>query len=234
MKWIAGISIAAALAGAWVAVSAEPAPSGGTVAGRVIVRESGKPAKRDEVWAYLVEDGRRHRPRTPAAKSEKRAIRQKHLQFTPHVLVVPVGTEVAFPNDDADEHNVFSPTDPPGVFDLGRSRDPKGKTKTFADAGEIAIYCDIHVQMWARIKVVDTDPRFIVQVGADGRFSIRDVPPGAYKLHVWTYASDEVIDKVSVTAGETVTAFDQNLQLGTMPPHRRLDGSEYPPKGYPP
>ena len=39
-------------------------------------------------------------------------------QFSPHVLVVPVGSTVAFPNHDPFNHNVFSLSEE-NPFDLG-------------------------------------------------------------------------------------------------------------------
>jgi plastocyanin len=211
-----------------LAAPASDAPYAGTIAGRVLVFDHGKPVQRDDVWVYL-EDVRH--PRTHAAANVSTAeIRQQGCQFSPHVLVVPVGTTVAFPNYDREEHNVFSPTDPPGQFDLGRyNTDHKGKLHEFDDAGEMEIYCDIHKQMWARVKVVESS---IMQKVVDGQFTLRDVPAGTYKLHAWTYDSAEVVDRVVVTDGATVTTSDQHLQLGAPKLHVRKDGTSYPSGQY--
>lgn len=200
--------------------------AGATIAGHVKVLENGQPAKRDEVWVYLEQvHPRRKRPKDSPPNRE---IRQEKEQFTPHVLVVPVGTTVTFPNFDRQEHNVFSPTDLE-QFDLGRyNTDHSGKSHEFGSPHEVEIYCDIHKDMWARVKVVDADPRFIVKVDASGSYSFTGVPAASYKLHVWTYASDEVVEKLDVTDGATVTAPESHLQLGKMPPHWRKDGSSYP------
>jgi len=203
---------------------------GGRVTGQVIAVDDGKAVQRDEVWVYL--EQLRPRRRHPASSSPppQREIHQHHLQFEPHVMVVPVGTVVAFPNDDDQEHNVFSPTDPPGQFDLGRyNTDRKGKPHAFEDVGEIEIYCDIHIKMWARIKVVDADLRWIAKVRPDGSFAFDGVPPGSYKLHSWSYDSAEVVEPIEVTAGATVTTGEQHLQLGKQHMHTRKDGRPYGP-----
>ena len=202
--------------------------STGSVSGRVVVVENGHAVKRDEVWVYL-QDAHARRGHRPATKPDPREIRQQNEQFTPHVIVVPAGTVVAFPNLDKIEHNVFSPSDPPGQFDLGRyTTDPKGKTWEFDDPAEVEIYCDIHKEMWARVKVVATDARWIVPVSADGNFTIAGVPPGKYKVHAWTYDSDEVIDDVTVDAGPVQVA-EMHLQLGKLrsQSHLRKDGTPY-------
>jgi plastocyanin len=198
----------------------------GNVTGHVLVFEDGKPAKRDEVWVYLeaVSPRRRSGSTTPPA----REIRQVKERFVPHALVVPVGTTVAFPNWDHQEHNVFSPTDPPGQFDLGRyNEDHKGKAHTFEDPAEMQIYCDIHKNMSAFVKVVETDEHWIAKVGVDGNYAISDVPPGTYKVHVWTYASSEVIKSVAVASDQSVTAAEAHVTLGKIPSHLRKDGSQY-------
>jgi plastocyanin len=205
-------------------------PSGGTVTGRVLLLDNGHQTKPDDVWVYL-QDVRRHRAHTSSTTTlPPQQIRQENEEFVPHVLVVPVGTVIAFPNLDKIDHNVFSPTDPP--FDLGRyPTDPKGKTQKFEDAYDIEIYCDIHKSMWARVKVVDTDPRWIVAVDADGKFTIADVPPGTYKLRAWIHDSDEVTETVVVAPGGTSTV-ELHLQRGKMRPHLRKDGTAYPSAQY--
>jgi plastocyanin len=214
---------------ALVARDASSAPAGGTLTGRVQVVENGKAAQRDEVWIYL-EHVRPRWTRDDKATLPAREIRQEKEQFSPHVLVVPVGTTVSFPNYDHQEHNVFapSPKEAPG-FDVGRyNTDHKGKSHLFEDTADFQIYCDIHKQMWARVKVVDTDPRLIVKADASGSYTLTGVPAGSYKLHVWTYDSVEIIKKIAVTDGATVTADDAHLQLGKTLTHFRKDGSEYP------
>jgi plastocyanin len=208
-----------------LAAPASDATHVGAITGRVLVFDHGKPAQRDDVWVYL--EAVPHARARATANAPIQEIRQTGCQFSPHVLVVPVGTTVAFPNYDHEEHNVFSPTDPPGGFDLGRyNTDHKGKLHEFDDAGEMEIYCDIHKQMWARVKVVESSIRKTVD--ADGRFTLSDVPAGTYKLHVWSYDSAEVIDKVVVPDGETVPTSDQHLQLGDSKLHTRKDGTSYP------
>lgn len=210
-------------------LGAGPDPAtGGTIAGTVVAVESGKVVKRDEVWVYLeqVKPRRRHSTTTPPA----REIKQQGKEFKPHVLVVPVGTVVAFPNYDVDEHNVFSPTDPPGQFDLKRyATDHKGRSHQFDDTGEIEIYCDIHAEMSARVKVVDTELKWIAKVAPNGTYSFENVPPGTYKVHSWSENSEEVVTSVEVTAGASATVGEQHLQLGKPHAHRRIDGSSYPP-----
>jgi plastocyanin len=218
--------ILALLAIVFAADSRAQPVAGGTVTGRVRAVHNGKVVKRDEVWVYL-EALDKPQLRAPG-EYPAREIRQQREQFVPHVLVVPVGTTVWFPNFDREEHNVFSPTSP--TFDLGRyNTDKKGKSWRFDDPGEHAIYCDVHKQMWARVKVVHADTQLIAPVAGDGTYAIHGIPPGKYKVHAWSYASAEVVEPVVVSDGGTATVPTMNLQLDDLRPHQRIGGSSYPP-----
>jgi plastocyanin len=206
--------------------------SAGSVSGKVLLLDGGKVVTHDDVWVYLVAvKPRRVRSATPPKDGE---IRQVKERFDPHVLVVPVGTTVWFPNYDHQEHNVFSPTDG-ADFDLKRyNEDHKGKPQKFDSAADVEIYCDIHKCMWARVKVVDADSSWIANVDASGKFQITGVPAGTYQLHAWTYDGDDQKQTIEVKAGAAVEVPEIHLQLRKMKSHRRLDGSEYPPGQYTP
>src|SRR6476660_7415885 len=56
--------------------------------------------------------------RQAAAVAGSAAIRHKNKTFLPHVIAVPAGSSVAFPNDDSIFHNAFSLSQPE-PFDMG-------------------------------------------------------------------------------------------------------------------
>jgi len=210
--------------------------TGGTVRGRIRIVDQGKVvASRPDLYVYL--EPTRHRGRTLPGSGRTAEIRQQMKggspEFVPHVLVVPTGTVVSFPNYDIQEHNVFSPSDPPGQFDLGRyTTDHKGKTREFDEPAEVDIYCDIHKQMSAKIKVVDT--AYIVAVGATGEFVFDHIAPGTYKVIGWLPDNKDEArspERVTVTEGGTVQLGSElHLQLDvvTPKPHTRKDGTQYP------
>lgn len=107
---------------------------------------------------------------------------QKNKTFTPHLLVVPVGSSVAFPNADPFFHNVFSLFDG-RRFDLGLYEAGSTRSVMFSREGVSYIFCNIHSEMSAVVISLATpqygfaDPR--------GVFHLKDVPNGDYDLHVW-------------------------------------------------
>jgi hypothetical protein len=102
--------------------------------------------------------------------------------FTPHLLVVPVGSTVIFPNADPFFHNVFSLFDGKR-FDLGLYEAGSSKEVPFTREGVSYIFCNIHPQMSAVVLAIST-PLYAI-VDDSGDFAVHDVPPGNYTLHVW-------------------------------------------------
>jgi plastocyanin len=106
---------------------------------------------------------------------------QKNRMFTPHLLVVPVGGVVYFPNADPFFHNVFSLFNGKR-FDLGLYEAGTTREETFSREGVSYIFCNIHPEMSAVILVLGTP--YYALVDSTGVFRMR-VPAGEYELHVW-------------------------------------------------
>jgi plastocyanin len=192
----------------------------GTVAGTVELQRKGSPRRdHSDVVVYL--EGARA---AKASASEGQEVRQRNLTFVPALTVVTVGTEVSFPNDDRVFHNVFSMSRG-NRFDLGLYRAGSAKSVTFNRPGVVDVYCNIHPQMVAVIKVLDTDHYAVT--GADGRFRIANVPPGTYTLVAWQRHGRAHRGQVTVTAGGR-TEVNLELEQGSRPRrHLRKDGTPY-------
>jgi plastocyanin len=107
---------------------------------------------------------------------------QKNKMFTPHLLVVPVGSSVAFPNADPFFHNVFSLFDG-RRFDLGLYEAGSTRSVVFSREGVSYIFCNIHSEMSA-VVISLTTPLYAI-ADQEGVFHLKDVPDGEYELHVW-------------------------------------------------
>jgi plastocyanin len=214
--------IAAALLGA----DSAP-PRGGTVEGSVATVLKGNAYPRKHVYVYLEQLDAKKRNTKPGA-GKKFEIRQIKREFVPRVLVVPVGATVFFPNLDKENHNVFSPTDP--VFDLGRyPTDKKGKSHVFEDDEEFDIFCDVHQQMWAKVKAVDS-PYWTRVV--DGKFTFANIPAGKYKVVAWTPNSAPSKSGVVVVSEGASVKLDRELHLQVTKRsgcHKQKTGTNYPP-----
>ena len=107
---------------------------------------------------------------------------QKNKRFLPHMLVVPLGAVVEFPNRDPFFHNVFSMFEGKR-FDLGLYEAGSTRTVTFNKPGVSYIFCNIHPEMSAVIIVTGT-PYYAISNRA-GEITINGVQAGAYRLEVW-------------------------------------------------
>jgi len=107
---------------------------------------------------------------------------QKNRMFTPHLLVIPVGSVVAFPNADPFFHNVFSLFNGKR-FDLGLYEAGKSKDVVFSREGVSYIFCNIHPEMSAVVLALST-PYFAI-AGQDESLLLDNIPAGDYEIHVW-------------------------------------------------
>lgn len=128
---------------------------------------------------------------------------QRDKMFTPHLLVMPVGSTVSFPNKDPFFHNVFSFFNG-RRFDLGLYQSGQSRSVVFNRAGVSYIFCNIHPEMSAVILTLDTP--YYGLADEHGKLSITGVPPGSYTLQVWSEAtSPEAMQllsrRVTVTEG---------------------------------
>jgi plastocyanin len=108
---------------------------------------------------------------------------QKNKSFEPHILVVPAGSMVEFPNRDPFFHNVFSLFEGKR-FDLGLYEAGTSRMVRFDRPGISYIFCNIHPEMSAVVVTVAT-PWWAIS-NRDGQVSLVDVPYGRYILHVWS------------------------------------------------
>jgi plastocyanin len=128
-----------------------------------------------------------------------KVITQQGKTFVPRVLVVPVGTKVAFRNDDPIFHNIFS-LSKPNEFDTGLYKQGATYTQTFRHPGAVQLLCNIHASMLGFVVVVDTP--YYAQSDATGAFTIKGVPPGEYQLEIWHEAAAKpTVERITVGAG---------------------------------
>jgi plastocyanin len=156
---------------------------------------------------------------------------QRNKTFSPHLLVVPVGADVKFPNHDPVFHNVFSLFEGKR-FDLGLYEAGSSRTTRFDRPGVSYIFCNIHPEMGAVVIALRT-PYYAVSDG-NGKLAIADVPAGRYTLHVWHEAAPS--DALNQLERE-VTISEEAHSLGTIRltlpqiqsvAHKNKYGQDYP------
>ena len=133
---------------------------------------------------------------------------QDKKQFVPQVLVVPVGSEVRFPNRDTVRHHVYS-FSPAKKFELKLYAGTPTQPVRFDQPGVVVLGCNIHDQMVAWMLVLDTP--YYAQSNATGQVQLSAVPTGSYRLRTWhsvlpggAPALDQALDVTAAGAKVTV------------------------------
>ena len=107
---------------------------------------------------------------------------QQNIAFAPHLLIVPVGAVVKFPNFDQVRHHVYS-FSTPKKFELKLYGRDETKSVQFDKPGVVAIGCNIHDSMSAFIFVSATP--YVAITDAAGRVTLNVAPSGRATLAVW-------------------------------------------------
>lgn len=143
---------------------------------------------------------------------------QKDMQFTPFVLLVPVGAEVAFPNLDPILHHVysFSPAKP---FELKLYGRDETRRVRFDKPGLISVGCNIHDDMTGFIRVVDTP--FAAKTDTHGQAVVTGLPAGAVTVRIWhpylKAVRNEMVRAVTLPAsGEATLSLAVDLRPAPM------------------
>jgi hemoglobin len=173
-------------------------PALGTLTGTLLI--DGKAPSGIGVVMLWPEKGAKKR--TP----KQRIIEQRGKAFAPHVMAVPVGSTISFPNFDPIFHNVFSLSKTKS-FDLGMYKNGETREMKVDKPGIIRLGCNLHASMSAYLIVVDA-PHYII-ADADGTFNFKSLAPGKYKVQAWNERSgDPVTSTVTIKEGANETKLD--------------------------
>ncbi|HEY2753197.1 methylamine utilization protein [Phenylobacterium sp.] len=143
-------------------------------------------------------------------------VEQRDMQFRPFVLIVPVGSEVSFPNHDPFKHHVYS-FSPAKTFELKLYGHDDTRRVRFDRLGVVSLGCNIHDDMSGFIRVVDTP--YAAKTDVHGEALIHGVPAGPAKLAVWhPYLRDghDLVRDVTASAGGSTFTVTVDLKPAPM------------------
>ncbi|MBL8136569.1 MAG: carboxypeptidase regulatory-like domain-containing protein [Acidobacteria bacterium] len=136
--------------------------------------------------------------------SEPVVIDQQRCWYTPRVVGVRVGQPFQVLNSDPLLHNVRAEAAINQPFNQGQPVQGVRYSHTFStDEVMVALRCDVHAWMNAWVGVMN-HPYFAV-TGADGTFSLPNLPAGTYTVEAWHEAAGTTTGTVTVTAQGTAT-----------------------------
>ena len=130
-----------------------------------------------------------------------------HCMFSPRVQGASVGQQIKISSEDPVLHNTHPQNSVTNATIYNIALPFKGFSVTKplpANPQLIKVKCDAHE--WMHAWIWEFDHPYFATTGDDGRFTIKDVPPGTYTLVAWQEAAGEKSISVTVAAGKTVTA----------------------------
>jgi plastocyanin len=170
-------------------------------------------------------------PVTPVHQTSYKLV-QKDKMFTPHLLVVPTGSQVEFPNQDPFFHNVFSLFNGKR-FDLGLYESGTSRSVRFDREGVSYIFCNIHPEMGAIVLALNTP--YYGTSNESGTVTLHNVPPGTYRLNIWSETGQlinpNMPQRTVQVSTDTVHLGDIDLQptTNTLADHKNKFGEDYGP-----
>ena len=109
---------------------------------------------------------------------------QRGCIYIPHVLGVMVDQDVKILNSDGILHNVNVGATENRGFNLGM---PKGTTEAVKSFSRpefpIDVKCNVHP--WMKAYIVVFEHPFFSVTAEDGKFTIKNLPPGTYEVEAW-------------------------------------------------
>jgi|SRR5665213_1520686 len=121
--------------------------------------------------------------KSTGASAPPAVLDQKGCVYVPTIFAVQTGQKIIVKNSDPCVHNIHTKPTVAGNPESNQVQMPGGADLTFTfDKPEnfLKFQCDVHPWMFAWVTVVDS-PYFCVS-DKDGKFTIKNVPPGKYTL----------------------------------------------------
>ncbi len=139
-----------------------------------------------------------------AAPSDPLALVNDHCMFSPRAQGAMVGESVKISSNDPVLHNTHPQNAETNATIYNIALPFKGFSVTKplpGSPGLIKVKCDAHE--WMHAWIMELEHPYYATTGADGHFTIKDVPPGTYTLVAWHEAAGEKSEPVVVAAGQT-------------------------------
>jgi plastocyanin len=141
------------------------------------------------------------KPAAREAAHAKLKLDQQACQFVPHVIAAEVGSILDVVNSDPVLHNVHATENDAKAFNYAMPIKGQIVPTRLKTVGLLKLKCDVHPWMRADVQVLPTSAFSVT--GEDGSYLIDGVPPGHWKLHLWTERLGERDEEVDVVAGQT-------------------------------
>ena len=108
---------------------------------------------------------------------------QKKCRYEPHVLAMPVDSELKIHTSDPVNHNIHTYSFDNDPINIMFTPNQEAYSQEIEEPEIIKVECDLH--SWMTAWVVVTPNSYFAVSSDDGSYEVPDVPPGKYKLTAW-------------------------------------------------
>ena len=146
--------------------------------------------------------------KSTGASAPSVVIDQKGCLYTPTIVAIQTGQKLVVKNSDNCVHNVHDKPTADGNQESNNVQMPGGADLTYTFAKPepfLKFQCDVHPWMFAWVTVVDS-PYFSVS-DKDGKFVIKNVPPGKYTIEAAHRKLGAQTQEVEVKDGDVTVNF---------------------------
>jgi len=116
-------------------------------------------------------------------KTGEHKLDQKKCRYEPHVIAMPVDSELKIHTSDPVNHNIHTysfENDPMNIMFIPNQEE---YSQEMEEAEIIKVECDLH--NWMTAWIVVTPNGYSDVSSSDGTFLISNIPPGKYELTAW-------------------------------------------------
>ena len=125
---------------------------------------------------------------------------QKECRYAPHVLLVPVNSELSILNNDGILHNFHSLSTKNPIINKPQPKFKKVMKEKFSNPEVIKVVCDAHAWMSGWL-IITEHPYYAISDG-QGKFLLEGIPPGEFTLKIWHEVLKETTQKIRVAPSE--------------------------------
>jgi plastocyanin len=198
---VASVAAAPAASASASEAAALPVPPPSIPRGNIVGAVTTKPVALQGQAVVYLEDGPKE---DVPSHMQALTISNRQMNFIPFVGVVAVGGKVVFTNEDPFPHNVFSPDNE--KFNMGNIPQNGAHARTFKNPGAYSLLCNLHPGMLGYLLV--TPSTWWAKTDAKGKFVMKHVPNGTYKVTAWAPRQAPTTQSVTVADGDTTINFD--------------------------
>lgn len=126
---------------------------------------------------------------------------QKGCRFDPHVFIVPEGGKFRVSNTDPVAHDIRGFEGAKMLFRFEMGAGDKPVDQKFEKPGIYLLRCGFHT--WMHAIAVSAPHAYYAVSDSAGRFTLRDVPAGNYKVRIWHETLGQAEGSAAVEDGKS-------------------------------